>query len=152
MLTTVTDFFSKYSEFFDQDFQVELNKFESCFNAFVQIKNGFEEIGKSESQASSIGLLEQVDLGTDMIVSTMEDCTEYLPVSILSRIQVIFIRLPVQIKEVLEEYVIQEPDHNPKAIKKHLRQINRAISSGALAIEKTIRERRNQLLTKSEEE
>lgn len=150
VFTIVVEFFERYSEFSGQDFQTEIEKFKVTFNALINLMAGVEQINASGLKSDATEFLEQLYSGTDLVVDVAETHATELPISILSSIKVVLIHLPVRAQEILEEYSLEE--QNQKAIRKYLRQLDRAITSGISRINDTINVRRNQLRVESEEE
>jgi hypothetical protein len=147
----VIDFFDRYSEFGGQDFQEKFMTFKAQFNALMNLIEGIEEINASESKSGATEFLKQLDSGTDLVVNVIETQSASLPINILSGMKVIFIQLPVKVREILEIYSpIEEQDQ--KEVRKYIRQIDRAFSSGVLKINDAVSVRLNHMQIKSEED
>ncbi len=149
--TVVIEFFDRYSEFYDDNFQTELDKFKILCEAIIHLLEGFEAINASQKNSEAIQFLEQIYEGIDLIVDVIESRASNLPINILSVRKVIFIELPVKVQDILESYSPLE-NQDQKSAKKYLRQINRAVNSGIAKINDTVNTRENELLAKSEEE
>ncbi len=149
--TVVIEFFDRYSEFYDDNFQTELDKFKILCEAIIHLLEGFEAINASQKNSEAIQFLEQIYEGIDLIVDVIESRASNLPINILSVMKVIFIELPVKVQDILESYSPLE-NQDQKSAKKYLRQINRAVNSGIAKINDTVNTRENELLAKSEEE
>jgi hypothetical protein len=147
----IIGFFDRYSEFCEQDFQEKFMTFKAQFNAVMNLIEGIEEINASESKSGATEFLKQLDSGTDLVVNVIETQAASLPINILSGMKVIFIQLPVKVREMLELYSpIEEQDQ--KEVRKYLRQIDRAFSSGVLKINDAVSVRLNHMQIKSEED
>jgi hypothetical protein len=147
----IIGFFDRYSEFCEQDFQEKFMTFKAQFNAVMNLIEGIEEINASESKSGATEFLKQLDSGTDLVVNVIETQAASLPINILSGMKVIFIQLPVKVREILELYSpIEEQDQ--KEVRKYLRQIDRAFSSGVLKINDAVSVRLNHMQIKSEED
>ena len=150
-LTTIQGFFDRYSEFFGQDVQIELNKFQNLCESIIQIIEGIEIIDNSQQNTDNLRFLEEIYDGIDLIVEVMETNASNLPIRLLSVMKIAFIQLPVKVDNIFHDYS-PPGEKEQKLVKKYFRQIDRALNSGIAIINETLNIRQNQIAVSSEEE